>query len=193
MNPPLVEVCHRLDSTRRGLVEHLLAAAAAHDRAQPLSDHLRLDLADPNSTTYTGLLLRGRHGLDGYAQLQPNNGVWSLEAVLAPAARAEPEALAELLAAAVVAVGRSGGGDLNWWVLPAGLAGADVDMSIAMADAGVELGRELHQMRRALPIERTAGVDVRSFVVGRDERAWLTVNNRAFAGHPEQGGWTPEQ
>src|SRR6478609_7709153 len=193
MSPPLVEVLHRLDGTQRSLVEQLLAAAAAHDGAQPLSDHLRMDLADPHSATYTGLLLPGRRGLDGYAQLQPNNGVWSLEAVLAPAARPEPDVLAALLAAAVVAVERSGGGDLNWWVLPAGLAGADVDAAIAMADAGVQLGRELHQMRRALPIDRHAGVEVRPFVVGQDEAAWLTVNNRAFAGHAEQGGWTPEQ
>jgi len=193
MSPPLVEVLHRLDGTQRNLVDQLLTATAAHDGAEPLSDHLRMDLADPHSATYTGLLLPGRRGLDGYAQLQPNNGVWSLEAVLAPAARAEPEVLAALLAAAVVAVARSGGGDLNWWVLPAGLAGADVDAAIAMADAGVQLGRELHQMRRSLPIDRAAGVEVRPFVVGRDELAWLTVNNRAFAGHPEQGGWTAEQ
>src|SRR6476659_3113711 len=168
MSPPLVEVLNRLYGTQRNLVEQLLTVTATHDGAEPLSDHLRMDLADPHSATYTGLLLPGRRGLDGYAQLQPNNGVWSLEAVLAPAARAEPEVLAALLAAAVVAVARSGGGDLNWWVLPPGLAGADV-----------QLRRELPRMRPSWPIYRAAGVEVRPFVVGRDELAWLTVNNRA--------------
>lgn len=55
--------------------------------------------------------------------------------------------------------------------------------------------RELWQMRRPLgsaaPLKPRAlpdGVSVRTFQRGRDEVAWLRLNARAFAAHPEQGG-----
>jgi mycothiol synthase len=40
--------------------------------------------------------------------------------------------------------------------------------------------------RAALP----PGVELRPFRPGRDDSAWVEVNNRAFAGHAEQGNWT---
>ena len=54
--------------------------------------------------------------------------------------------------------------------------------------------RALHQLRCALPL--AAGVVgantivTRGFVLGQDEERLLTVNNRAFASHPDQGAMT---
>jgi mycothiol synthase len=65
------------------------------------------------------------------------------------------------------------------------------------ARTGFHRVRSLWQMRRSLyaPIPDAAlpaGVVARTFVPGRDEQAWLDLNAMAFAEHPEQSGWTPD-
>jgi mycothiol synthase len=68
----------------------------------------------------------------------------------------------------------------------------------ALAGAmGFVRARCLWQMRRSLSsaLQEPAlppGVTVRTFEPGRDDEAWVALNARAFAGHPEQGSWTVE-
>jgi mycothiol synthase len=56
--------------------------------------------------------------------------------------------------------------------------------------------RELVQMRRSLrdlpPAAIPAGIHVRTYRGPADDAELLRVNNAAFAWHPEQGGWTPD-
>jgi mycothiol synthase len=94
------------------------------------------------------------------------------------------EAGPALLRDAVEQVREGGGGEVVAWVYHAGPR-----HDSAAAAAGLAPDRELYQMRVSLPVEEAWRLDVRGFAPGRDERAWLEANNRAFADHPEQGEW----
>ena len=88
----------------------------------------------------------------------------------------------ELLDLALEAVAAAGGGRVHLWAR----AQDAVRTEIAQA-AGLSPTRDLWQMRRDLPVGEPWSLPVRPFVPGQDEEAWLAVNNRAFAWHPEQG------
>jgi mycothiol synthase len=57
------------------------------------------------------------------------------------------------------------------------------------AENGFVPRRELLRMGRSLPTGQPWELTVRPFEVDRDEEAWLAVNNRAFAWHPDQSNW----
>ncbi len=89
------------------------------------------------------------------------------------------------LAEAVERVREGGGGRAHLWISRP----EEADDRMAAA-AGLGHERDLWEVRRPLPVGEPWELETRPFVVGRDEAAWLEVNNRAFAWHAEQSGWT---
>src|SRR6478609_2778316 len=167
-----------LSASDRAAVDALLAEVERASGRPPLSDHLRLDYAAGGGPGFTAALVEDDRGLVGYGQASLAHDSSSIEVVLRPDADAGVEA--DLLRS----LRRSVSGPLFWWV-----HGADDTHDAIAAELGMSADRRLLQLRRELPIGADAGVSTRPFVVGSDEEAWLAVNNRAFAWHPEQGGW----
>ena len=165
------------------LVQH----AAEDDGVSPLSEHVLLHLRYGGDARARNLLLWHDGALAGYGHLDPTDPVEgpAAEMVIDPAARHHGLGLALGRALAAEA-----GGGLRLWAhgdLPAA--------SRLAAAAGLRRSRALWQMRRSLQTlidkpQLADGLTVRTFRVGADEDAWVAVNRRAFARHPEQGAWT---
>ena len=166
-------------------VHRLLADVAADDGRFPLSDHLRIELADGDRHGFVAVMVHDGERLVGYAQLAALPATRTVEIVIDTDRRDDLAVRSSLLSAAREVVSAEGGGPLQWWAFDA----SDLDHQAARA-AGLRPSRTLLQLRRDLPTGLTVEVDTRPFVPGRDEDAFVAVNNRAFATHPEQGGWT---
>jgi mycothiol synthase len=115
---------------------------------------------------------------------------WVLGITVAPDAR-DGVVRRALLDAALAHVATHGGGRVVLWLL-----GAQTEDDDELRTIGLRPDRDLFEMRVPLPLAEQPkwppGIDVRPFAPGHDEQAWLDVNNRAFANHPEQGGWIAE-
>jgi mycothiol synthase len=190
---PQIEIRGAVTGDDAALVTGLVEAAARADGVMPLSEHVLLHLRYGGDAGARDLLLRDDGTLAGYAHLDPAGPEGpAAELVIHPGARHRGLGL-RLARALQAESGRQappGGPALRVWAhggLPAArkLAGA----------AGFGLARSLYQLRRPLdgaidPPRIPDGITIRAFVRGQDEEAWLAVNARAFAHHPEQGAWT---
>ena len=180
----------RLSPAEADAVRRLVADAAAVDGTSALNEAALLALDHPGDVRHVlaraedagpGALLRG------YAQLAPGDGSTTGQLVVHPDVRRRGVGSALLGALLALAPSR-----LQVWAM-GGTAAAQ-----ALADrAGLRLARELLVMTRPLGADLRAprvpdGVTVRTFEPGRDEQAWLGVNARAFASHPEQGALTAD-
>ena len=164
-----------------------LAASAAIAAGQPVLTPGVLDRAAAGDVDAAGAVAAAPPGDRPIAYAQAARGPrrWEVEIAADPAADPDLAATGHALAAVLGAIGARGGGDVTLWVTR-----PEPRHDRLAAAAGLGSTRDLWQVRRPLPAPDDGGLAVRPFVVGRDEQAWLAVNNRAFAWHPEQGAWT---
>jgi mycothiol synthase len=179
------------DVVRR--IRALHDAAVAADGHESMGEAVWRDLAAPGPVTAGFLATRAGHDI-GYAHVarvdtaDPDRYVVGL--CVRPDARDDPSVAAAVLGAATTWIAGLGGGHATLFV-----HGVTAQADAAARAAGFLPARELLEMRVRLPLGVTVswprGVEVRAFRPGLDDAAWLAVNNRAFAGHPEQGAWEP--
>jgi mycothiol synthase len=191
-----------LTATQVSEVLALVEAARLADGVAPLSEHgmLHLRYDGTGDSAVSGgddppepprdFVVATDGAIAGYAYLDPpsaeGEGGVTGELVIHPERRRQ--GLGRALTGELVAA--ADGHVLRLW------AHGDLPAAVALARAtGFDRFRALWQMRRSLrePLDRPvlpAGLSLRTFVPGQDEDEWLGLNGRAFAKHPEQGGWT---
>jgi len=167
----------------------LLAAAHDADGVRPLSEEAELRLRHGGPPGGRDVVLRDGDTLVGYARYDVDGDDGQAELVVHPSFRRRGFG-GELLDRVVELAGNR---ILHVW------AHGDLPGSAELLNSrGFSRARVLLQMRRDLAgVDRDPrpglpeGVRVQPFRPGVDEQAWLRVNARAFAHHPEQGAWTP--
>jgi mycothiol synthase len=198
--PPPLEI-GPLDPAAQDAVRALAARAEEADAVAPLSEQplLRLGADEP---WLTHAVARSRAGeVIGYLQVDRSGEVASAELVVDPAHRrggvgrlllrtAERDARLPMFSGTPGQRGK----ELRVW------AHGDLPAARALAAAaGYAVVRELLLLARTLPAADTlpgaldrlpAGYQVRTLTPGADDEAWVTLNARAFATHPEQGRLT---
>ncbi|HEX2849598.1 MAG TPA: mycothiol synthase [Acidimicrobiales bacterium] len=183
-----LDVKRQMDAADIAAVSQLLDVATAADGHHPLGEHQWLDLVQGGREGFAGLVATepGHDHPVGYAQVSRGAASWAVDVVVDPHHRAEEGVTigVELLSRALEIVATEGGGHVHLWIPKP----EPWEEAVAEA-AGLRRGRDLFQMRRPLPVDEPYELATRPFVPGRDEGAWLDVNNRAFELHPEQGGW----
>jgi mycothiol synthase len=188
-----VQPADKLDDDVVEEVLTLAHAAADADGAFPLAEHVVLRLRHGSDLPVVHLLARDDGGhLVGYAHLDTTDPIEGAVAELVVHPRARRRGLGHALVQEAVAMAttRDPQGRLRLW------AHGDHPAAGALAAShGFTRTRVLRRLRRSLstPLPEPSlppGIRIRPFRPGQDDAAWLALNARAFADHPEQGRWT---
>ena len=190
-----IELHTDLDQRVLAEVLDLIDATTAIDGHRPVGEHKHSHLR-VGARGWVGILAYEGERLVGYAHTRwnPPGAVprLAVEIVVHPDRREDGVARALLLETRGV-LARAGGGQLWLWVhrvedsqaTLAARLGLDVQRELAF------MTRRLDERPRELPVP--AGIEIRSYRPGTDDAALLEVNNAAFEGHPENGGWDQDE
>ncbi len=172
----------RADETRLRVIDHAVQAASGHEA---FPEAVWAAIADPARHPVLAIDPDGGAATVAFASdsFTPAHDQLAVGAL--------PNVDVARIAGTVDAVVHARGEDHEF---VAWIPGSDSKVIEALTvTGGFTVDRQQFQLDIVLPITETArwpaGVTVRPFVPGRDESAWLRVNNRAFANHPDQGGW----
>ena len=164
-----------------------LLEAAGPDGHRAFREHDWARLAHAERDGFWALIAWAEGGSPpvGYAEVIHEPRAWSVEYAVDPSAARAADTAGALLRQALSIVATEGGGPVQLWQ-----SRPTPESDAAARSVGLHGVRDVLQLRCALPVvDKAWSVTVRAFVVGRDEDAWLKVNNRAFEWHPEQSGW----
>jgi len=186
-----LEIVSQLETRHLEQLPRLLDAATRADGHEPLGEHkfLRLQRGDDLSLAilaFEGGELAGYAHTVTYGEVEARRA--SCELVVDPPRRRRGVGRM-LLSHALMIAHSKGARELDLW------AYNDTAASQGMAGQfGFSTARRLlhlhRHMRSAPAASSVPGVTIRPVRPGADDEAWLALNNRIFAGHPENGRWT---
>jgi len=173
------------DPTTLARVLELITETTRHDGIPPVAEHVLLHLRHGGDKDDRHIVIESDSRIVGYAHLDLTDEVEgpSAELVIHPEFRSQGFGRALLDHVCELA-----GSRLRLW------AHGDLPGAQHLAESkGFERIRTVVQMRRTLNLTLPPlndSIPLRCFEVGKDEEEWLALNNRAFAGHPDQGNWS---
>ena len=162
----------------------LIKAAQDFDNTPAIAEHVLLHLRHGGDKADSHLVVQKDNQVIGYAHLDKTDQVVgpSVELVIHPEHRGGGIG-SELLKSAIEVCGNK----IRLWShgdLPQARALAQANNFIKVRTV-IQMSKDLTEVS---PID--CDYQIRSFLPDLDNNAWLTLNNLAFANHPEQGNWS---
>ncbi|HEY5625321.1 MAG TPA: mycothiol synthase, partial [Dehalococcoidia bacterium] len=186
-----LEVISRLEGEHIDQLEDLTAAATEADGHEPFGEHKFLRLQH-GSDVAIGVMAYEDKRLVGYGHTLTFESAGkrrvSCELTVHPQFRRK--GIGRTLLSRIIEHARSEDAHrIDLWAYNDSAAGRAMARDFAFEETRRLLHMHRHPGPAPIPAP-TEGASVRPFRPGADDELWLALNNRIFAGHPENGEWT---